>query len=68
MGMKDQSQNKAGELKQRAKGKGDQARQQAGQRGKQQASSERGLKHENMRDIEDSDQEMKDRFDRDYDA
>jgi hypothetical protein len=66
--MKDQSQNKAGELKQRAKGKGDQARQQAGQRGKQQAPAERGPKHENMRDIEDSDQEMKDRFDRDYDA
>jgi hypothetical protein len=68
MGMKDQSQNKAGEMKQRAKGKGEQARQQAGQRGKQQASSERGLKRENTRDIEDSDQEMQDRFDRDYDA
>ncbi|KOV62715.1 hypothetical protein [Streptomyces sp. MMG1121] len=80
MGMKDQSQHKAGEMQQQAKDKLGQGHEKTGRRGQQpqgrqgqQSKSQppqpgRGSQHENMRDIEDSDREMEDRFDRDYDA
>ncbi|WBO65757.1 hypothetical protein [Streptomyces camelliae] len=75
MGMKDQTQGKANEMKQQAK-QGKQAGQQRGQQGQQQRGrqgqqpqGERGRQpHENLRDIEDTEREMQDRFNRDYDA
>ncbi|WP_369389781.1 hypothetical protein AB5J72_20700 [Streptomyces sp. CG1] len=77
MGMKDQSKDRAGELQNKAKDKLNEGRERAGQRGQQPQRGQkpqrgqqpqRGQKHENMRDIEDTEREMQDRFDRDYDA
>ncbi|MEU2928596.1 hypothetical protein AB0D42_01445 [Streptomyces sp. NPDC048304] len=71
MGMKD----KANEWQEQGKQKLGEARERAGgqqqpQRGQQQPSRgqqpQRG--RENLRDIEDTESEMEDRFDRDYDA
>ncbi|GGU90092.1 hypothetical protein GCM10010260_25560 [Streptomyces filipinensis] len=80
MGMKD----KANEWQEQGKQKLGETRERAGQRGQQQSQrgqqqSQRGQQQsqrgqqpqrgrENMRDIEDTEAEMEDRFDRDYDA
>ncbi|CUW29773.1 MULTISPECIES: hypothetical protein [Streptomyces] len=70
MGMKDQFQDKSRQAKEQAKEKVGQAREKAGQRGQQgrqgQQPAERG--RPNYRDIEDTEQEMGDRVNRDYEA
>ncbi|GAB1336123.1 hypothetical protein ACE1SV_27130 [Streptomyces sp. E-15] len=66
MGMKDQMQDKSRQAKEKA----GQAREKAGQRGQQdrpgQPQRERG--GQNHRDIEDTQRQVEDRFDQDYDA
>ncbi|MCL3993993.1 hypothetical protein [Streptomyces lavenduligriseus] len=65
MGMKDQMQDKSRQAKEKAQEKAGQARQKAGQRGGQ-GQPQRGT--QNHRDIEDTEQQVRDRFNQDYDA
>ena len=66
MGMKDKPSQKQGQAKQKPGQAGQQPQrgQQQGQRGQQQP----GRGRENLRDIQDTEQEMRDRLDQDYDA
>ncbi|MGW0880032.1 hypothetical protein [Streptomyces sp. NPDC002671] len=76
MGMQD----KSGKTREQGKQKAGQAREKAGQpqrgqqqpqRGQQPQQPQRGQQQpgrENLRDAEDTEQEMRERFDRDYDA
>ncbi|MDN3260134.1 hypothetical protein QWJ26_10000 [Streptomyces sp. CSDS2] len=65
MGMKDQMQDKSRQAKQKAQEKAGQARQKAGQQGRQ-GQPQRGT--QNHRDIEDTEQQVRDRFNQDYEA
>ncbi|WP_181795502.1 hypothetical protein [Streptomyces sp. WELS2] len=65
MGMKDQMQDKSRQAKEKAQEKAGQARQKAGQQGRQ-GQPQRGT--QNHRDIEDTEQQVQDRFNQDYDA
>ncbi|CAL9308020.1 MULTISPECIES: hypothetical protein [Streptomyces] len=65
MGMKDQMQDKSRQAKEKAQEKAGQARQKAGQQGRQ-GQPQRGT--QNHRDIEDTEQQVRDRFNQDYDA
>ncbi|GHH02579.1 hypothetical protein [Streptomyces rubradiris] len=65
MGMKDQMQDKSRQAKQKAQEEAGQARQKAGQQGRQ-GQPQRGT--QNHRDIEDTEQQVRDRFNQDYDA
>ncbi|MFF5440711.1 hypothetical protein [Streptomyces achromogenes] len=68
MGMKDQMQDKSRQAKEKAQEKAGQAREKAGQQGRQgrQGQPQRGT--QNHRDIEDTEQQVRDRFNQDYDA
>ncbi|MFF4400892.1 hypothetical protein [Streptomyces sp. NPDC001480] len=83
MGMKDQFQEKARGMQEQGKQKIGEAREKAGQRGQQppkrgpqqspqrgqQQSPQRGQQREHGRqDMDDTEQEMHDRFSQDYDA
>ncbi|MFI0195173.1 hypothetical protein ACH4ON_10720 [Streptomyces eurythermus] len=63
--MKDQMQDKSRQAKEKAQEKAGQARQKAGQQGRQ-GQPQRGT--QNHRDIEDTEQQVRDRFNQDYDA
>ncbi|MEU3523816.1 hypothetical protein AB0E62_08125 [Streptomyces sp. NPDC038707] len=65
MGMKDQAQDKARQAKEKAQEKAGQARQKTGQQGRP-GQPQRGT--QNHRDIEDTEQQVRDRFNQDYDA
>ncbi|MFF4711405.1 hypothetical protein ACFY2V_08345 [Streptomyces eurythermus] len=65
MGMKDQMHDKSRQAKDKAQEKAGQARQKAGQQGRQ-GQPQRGT--QNHRDIEDTEQQVRDRFNQDYDA
>jgi hypothetical protein len=66
--MKDQTQGKARQAKDKAQEKAGQAREKAGERIQQgrQGQPQRGT--QNHRDIEDTEQQVRDRFNQDYDA
>jgi hypothetical protein len=66
--MKDQMQDKSRQAKEKAQEKAGQARQKAGQQGRQGRPGQPQRGTQNHRDIEDTPQQVQDRFDQDYDA